>query len=319
MSSTTSDRSPLRWFADRRVGTKILVAVLAAVLTALSVGVLAISSLRSLSTSAAEIYQEGLVPVRLVAAAALAQDQARRELLNVLASQSPEAIEDNRGDVASQTETFDQAMDEYRVHAVEQGGGRVELLEEAEQAWAEYVAVRDKTLLPLAVDSKIVQFDVANSQAAAFVERVEESLAELAKIEDRDSAARRDAAAALAAGAVRSTIGLLAVGLLASVVLGLFVTRLVTRPLAKVSAVLTAMAGGDLTDGDEPLLVDVAGAGAQGAQAADGQHADRERGEDGRHHGDEDLGADAPVGEPAQGRPAGGGAAHGGVSPGLGG
>ena len=247
-AAPTASRSPLHWFADRRVGTKILVAVLAAVLTALAVGLMAISSLRSLSTSANDIYQEGLVPVRMVAAAELAQDQARRELLNVLASQSPEAIEDNKGDVASQAEIFEKAVAEYREHAVEQGQGRVELIDEVDEAWGAYTAVVDKTLLPLAVDGKIVQFDqVSSAEAAPLVERVEVALAELAAIESRDAEARKEAAGAVAAGAVRSTVVLLLVGLLASVALAVYVTKLVTRPLSKVSDVLKAVAEGDLT------------------------------------------------------------------------
>jgi len=248
VSSTTSDRSPLRWFADRRVGTKIMVAVLAAVLTALSVGVLAISSLRSLSASATDIYQEGVVPVRAVAAAGLAQDQARRELLSVLTSQTPADVEDNRRDVAEETEAFAQALDVYREHAVEQGGGRVELVGQVEQAWDEYVTFRDATLLPLAAKGDVAGFATASAgRAAEDVEQVEVGLGELAAFEDRDSAARRDEAGAVAGKAVGSTVGLLVAGLLASVALALFATSLVTRPLARVSAVLKGMAAGDLT------------------------------------------------------------------------
>jgi len=251
-SRPSSDRSPSRWFRDRKVGTRILVAVLAAVLTALGVGVLTVTGLRSMSAGATDIYQEGLVPVRLVAAAQLAQDQARRELLNVLASRTPEGIADNKGDTAGQAETFRAAVTEYRDHAEKQGGERggerVALVEQVQQSWDAYTVLVDQTLMPLAEKGDVVAFTRVNDgPASPLVEQVEQDLAALDALEVHETDARLSAAVAVAGTSQRTTLGLLGAGLLVSLALALYVASTVTRPLREVSSVLKAVAEGDLT------------------------------------------------------------------------
>ena len=251
-SRPSSDRSPSRWFRDRKVGTRILVAVLAAVLTALGVGVLTVTGLRSMSAGATAIYQEGLVPVRLVAAAQLAQDQARRELLNVLASRTPEGIADNKGDTAGQAETFRAAVTEYRDHAEKQGGERggerVALVEQVQQSWDAYTVLVDQTLMPLAEKGDVVAFTRVNDgPASPLVEQVEQDLAALDALEVHETDARLSAAVAVASTSQRTTLGLLGAGLLVSLALALYVASTVTRPLREVSSVLKAVAEGDLT------------------------------------------------------------------------
>ena len=91
-----------RLFADRPVGTKVIVAVLVAALVAVAVGALAVLNLRSLASASDAIYEEGLRPVALIGQARSAQADARRELANVLIAQSAADIADNEGDVKTQ-------------------------------------------------------------------------------------------------------------------------------------------------------------------------------------------------------------------------
>ncbi len=72
-----------RWFGDRRVGTKILVAVLSAAAVAGTVGAVAVVQVQGLSARAAELYDSGVVPVQIIDEARLAQYDARREMGNV--------------------------------------------------------------------------------------------------------------------------------------------------------------------------------------------------------------------------------------------
>ncbi len=86
-----------RWFGDRSVGAKILVAVLTAAVVAVTVGIVAVANLRSVQAKAEAMYEQGLVPVDLIGDAKVAQDDARRELLNVLISQSRRGHRRQRG------------------------------------------------------------------------------------------------------------------------------------------------------------------------------------------------------------------------------
>ena len=245
--SPAREGSPVtRWFADRKVGTKVLVAVLSAAAVAGTVGVVAVVNVRDLSDRSAALYEEGLVPAQVVGHALLSQDSARRELLNVLVAQSPADIEDNLGDVKSDDAALASAMAEYKQFPLD--GGRAEHVETVGREWAAYQAVRDAKLIPLAVATRVVEFD-AVSKAEAFVhlEAVEDALHALATIEDEDGRALRDEAADAAAAATRTIVAVLVAGLALAIGLAMYVARLITRPLARVNEVLGAVADGDLT------------------------------------------------------------------------
>ncbi len=67
-----------RWFADRKVGTKVLVAVLSAASVAATVGTVAVLNVRDLADRSDALYEQGLVPAQVVGQALLSQDSARR-------------------------------------------------------------------------------------------------------------------------------------------------------------------------------------------------------------------------------------------------
>ena len=83
-------------------GPRLLAAVVLAAVVALAVGaVVGRSACAAWPPAAAAVYEEGAVPLQVLGELNLAQDDTRRELLNVLVSQSPADIEDNRGDVGT--------------------------------------------------------------------------------------------------------------------------------------------------------------------------------------------------------------------------
>ncbi len=164
--TSSSTTSPARWFADRSVGTKVTAAVLSAAAVAAAVGAVSVSKVRTLSHSGQAIYQEGAVTLQQLGAVNLAQDDARRELLNVLVSATPADVADNTGDVRDADERFRTSLDAYRAHAREQGGERGETAERAQEAWDRYAAVRDGKLLPLATRHDVAGFSAAHSAEA---------------------------------------------------------------------------------------------------------------------------------------------------------
>ncbi len=246
-SATARTGNPVgRWFADRRVGTKVLVAVLSAAAVAGTVGVVAVVNVRELSDRSTALYEQGLVPARVLGEAMLAQDSARRELLNVLVSQTPADIEDNVGDVESDDDALATAMADYKAFPLD--GGRAEHVETVAREWSAYQAVREAELMPLAIASRVTDFyGVNEAKASVHLEAVEEALLALQAIEVEDGKALRDDAQEAASAATRTIVLVLLAGLALAIALALYVSRLITRPLGRVNEVLGAVADGDLT------------------------------------------------------------------------
>ena len=235
-----------RWFGDRSVGTKVLVAVLSAAAVAGTVGAVAVVNVQQLADRSAALYERGLVPGQIVGRALLAQDSARRELLSVLVAQSPADVEDDLDDMESDDDALATAVRELEELSLD--GPRAEQIETVTREWAAYQTVRDTTLLPLAIGNRVAAFDAANKgEASAHTRAVEEALHTLATLEDEDGQALRDEAQDAAADATRIIVLVLLGGLALAVGLAVYVSRLITRPLAQVDEVLRGVADGDLT------------------------------------------------------------------------
>jgi methyl-accepting chemotaxis protein len=242
---STTPRSR-RWLADRSIAVKILLVVLSASSVAGIVGAVSVVSMGRLSDRAVELYDEGLVPVQTIGTAQLAMYDARRELGNVLISQTPAGEQDNLGDMQAADEVLSAALASYQEHP--QTGGRAELVDTVLEQWAAYQDVRDRRLVAAALAGQLATFDrIDQTEAQEHVDAVEEALLALAELEDRSARELLAEADAAATTSTRLTLLVLAGGLALSVAFAVVVARLVLSPLRRVDAVLAAVADGDLT------------------------------------------------------------------------
>ena len=197
-----------RWFADRNVGSKILIAVLTAAFVALTVGVVAIMNLRTLAASADEMYERGVVPLVVVGEAIDAQNLSRITLLNLLVDDTEAQLAQRKGQFEAADAAWEKALEEYVRHP--QGGGRAEQVAVLREVWPKYQQVRDEQMLPLARDSKLAELSkVRDEVQAPLTVQLEKALYALMDLEDQSSKVLRDQAADAASSATKVTIAVL--------------------------------------------------------------------------------------------------------------
>lgn len=235
----------MRRFNDLSVAVKIMSAVILASLVALVAGALGVLNARDLGQHSESIYSQGLKPVVALDRAYVAQDDDRRELLNVLISVDAAERADNAADVKAADEAFAAAIEEYRPFT--DGSGHEDELAAVESAWAQYSTVRDTVLMPLALAGDVAGFAAERDAAAESSEAVESTLTALAAFEDADAAELNALAQDKVQDVLVRTVAVAFIGLALSLGLGLVVSRGIVRPLRKVSDVLAGLADGDLT------------------------------------------------------------------------
>ncbi|MCW2606382.1 MAG: Methyl-accepting chemotaxis protein [Frankiales bacterium] len=227
-------------FADRRVGTKILLAVLTAGLVAAAVGVVGMQSAASINERAHAIYTDGAVPLDALATARGANDKMRQRVLLHLAG--PKADKPRR---EREIQEFDAVFDEKST-AFGKTTKDTETLRAYLTAVKEYRTFRDTVILPASrsgtgdVPAILARCDrlfavVADLGATLSVHQVQ-------AVQQTSEAAQRTAE-----DARRTMLVVLVLGLALALGLAWAVARLITRPLARVNEVLDAVARGDLT------------------------------------------------------------------------
>jgi methyl-accepting chemotaxis protein len=233
------------WLRDRRLRTKVGGALAVVALAAIIVGVVGVLGLRGVADEADDISQSNLVNTVQLAKVRQAIAETAIHLLDHNAATAGAGRAAAEKALAGDDDAFAAALAGYVDGGYAGDPGQLGALTDA---WVSYQKVRDETLLPLSRADDSGAFITANTaQAQPLYERAAAAITAMAADETAD--------AERAATEVEQTylrernvvLIVLGMGLLLAVLAGAAVVRGVVGPLGRVSAVLHAVADGDLT------------------------------------------------------------------------
>ena len=233
-----------RFFADRKVGTKILVAVGTVAVVATGVGIVSIQQLGAVRDRA-DTLADSNIPA-LIQLSALKSDALSTRLdVNNHALSKPGAEMDK---FAAKIQDEDAALQkDYDAYVKTNPAAKKEVAVFL-ASWKKYQDIRDTKLLPASQRGDLDTFrTVRDNEARPAALDAMAALAKAEKTETADSERSQAAAHSTYATARTTVLVFLALGLLLGVGLALYVSRLITGALGKVSVVLKAVADGDLT------------------------------------------------------------------------
>jgi methyl-accepting chemotaxis protein len=254
----------LGWLADRRVGTKILIALLTVAVVAVGVGGLALAQIAALKTNIHHLADQSVAHVRehgnLVAAVRL----ARVDLLGHPLALTAEAKAAVDKQMAIDDAAVDTAYSAYTTPPRPEAEWRADVAA-FDQAWSQWRQVRDTTMLPLSRANDLTGFVEARDRLLKpLIAQYKTALDDLGAFEVAQAHATEIRATSAADTARTVIIVALLAGLALAIGLSLVVARMITRPLATVSRALQDVARGDLTP-----VVDVKMADEVGLMAGD--------------------------------------------------
>ncbi|MFF5075719.1 methyl-accepting chemotaxis protein [Actinoplanes sp. NPDC000266] len=235
-----------RWFDDLRVGVKITLALLVALLAGGAVAALGVSGMSTANANATTIYEENLKP-----SGALANAQGSFDdeifgvaLMNIAGTAA--TTERYRQEALTAADLVVAGLDEYRALGLDPA--QQQPVDELDSALPALDKVRDSSLIPAATNSDNAAFAKAyDTEAAPLVDQINGAFDTLTAFE-ADSA-RDSAQAANSTYRTNRTVmlGSLVIGFLVAGALGWMTVRRITGPLGEVNASLARMADRDLT------------------------------------------------------------------------
>ena len=225
------------------VRSKILGAVLVAVLVGLVVGVFGLTKLGSVRNNAESIYDLGVLPMEQLAVIRRGTLLIRLDTANLALSQDDATAATFRAAIPTDDAALEAAFDTYAPLSVDPA-----TLSDVRGRWAEYVKVRDGKLIPLALAHEVTQWQkVRDEDSAPLVAGVTQGLTKLFDAEKARAVRERQSAVNAYNSARILIVVLVCLGLALSVGLGLVVAGGITRALRQVHDGLEAMAKGDFT------------------------------------------------------------------------
>ena len=253
-------------FADRKVGTKVLIAVGTVAGVAVLVGGVSITRLADVDRAANGIYEDSLLPIADLAVLRRSTLKTRLDTVNLAISSSPESEAKNLKAIQEDDDDIGKYVATYAPVSVDP-----DAVAEFVTTWRAYQQVRDAELIPAAKANDMARFEkVRDEKSSPLTTKVTEILSGLYDAEQERAAEVAKSAHGTYTSARTMVLVLLAIGLALGVALALWVSRLITRPLGAVSEVLKAVAAGDLTRTADVTSKDELGAMATDLNTATG-------------------------------------------------
>ncbi|NTW42338.1 MAG: methyl-accepting chemotaxis protein, partial [Cellulomonadaceae bacterium] len=240
-------RGVTSWFTNRAIRTKLLILVGALALVAGGTGAFAVVSLQDLAahaTSLDEVQQGVAVPIGVVH-----QEEIKARMLVAQAGAYPTDTDEQQQvfvDKIAETDGDLQAA----IDAVDAGLSGVDVppWTAFKSDWAAWLVVRDDQLLPAAFAGDRETFaDVSDNVSKPVLDVAIADLEEAEMGLAAHLAGVATEAEAAAASATRDVIIALVAGIIAVVLLGLWMARIIKRQVVEVQRALDALATGDLT------------------------------------------------------------------------
>jgi methyl-accepting chemotaxis protein len=248
-ADTPPPRPGRRRFADLAVATKLGVLVTVSSLVSAALLGVGLSGVARVDDRAQAVYQDGLLPAADLAAVRADALRAQRDLANLALARDDAARTDLQTRITADDRALDASAQRYG-DALTSDAQRA-ALREFHVWWDSYRRTRDNFLVPLATSGDPADRDAfqalylgnvailaANAQTSLDTLAGLSTASGLATVHQADDSHRR-------ARLVMIAVAL--AGLLVSVLLAVWITRLVVRPLREVVDVLGRVADGDLT------------------------------------------------------------------------
>jgi methyl-accepting chemotaxis protein len=230
-----------RWFDDRRVRSKILIAVGAVAIAGIGAGVIAISRLGTVNHASDKVVEGNLVPATYLADARIKIGDVRvasRDMFLMTGAARDKAAQK----MADSDAAIDADIATYLPGAADPASVRL-----FQADWDKYRQVRDATLVPAARAGDLPGVAKALAVVSPLAVIASGDLAVAAKAEQTDGLRTAAQATAAYSAGRRQVIVVLSIGILLALALALYAARRITTPLRRVSDAIAAVAAGDLT------------------------------------------------------------------------
>jgi methyl-accepting chemotaxis protein len=230
-----------RSFADLSVNVKIIAAVVAAALVALTVGLLGLSALAGASDSAQHIYTSNVASIKAVGQVKAVVLQARVDTANQALSVDDASTKKFTDAYFADLEAFTTAMAAYRASIPASDAA---LIDQLQADWDAYTDIATNKMIPAGNRNALAEWaQIRGTEALPILTKIFDNLTTMDGLETADAAKNAEAAK----NGYESNRTLSIVTLIVALAIGFIVARKIVQSLAKVTYVCDGLAEGDLT------------------------------------------------------------------------
>lgn len=233
----------MRWYYNLKISAKLIIGFIIVAIIAGVVGVVGIANINSLSKMDAKLYEENIKGIVYISSAQQAFLKNRTELRNLIVNYGTDLsgtytnIEANKKELEKQLDNYKQKISESDDQA--NFDKLLELLKDVQNAYTSLVAESKAGKTAAEISELMDTFVASSNDFSSQIQKIYEYNEEQAK--NRSAANTENANTT-----IYIMIIIVAAAIVVSVALGLFISRIISKPLVKLTEASEKLAAGDV-------------------------------------------------------------------------
>jgi methyl-accepting chemotaxis protein len=236
----------MKWFANRKISSKLFMGFGVVLVVAIAVGVVGIVNIQSVATNSTVMYKNMTVPIAELTNVVTAFERTRVNLRDMVLytdatkiAEAQQSTEERRAEADASLEKFSALIISDKVR---------EAYNDLLEARTQYREYADK-ITTLVNDRKGIEADLLiKSDAFIAVEQAyQDCILKLVEMKREDADEKESANTSLANDSVMTTMAVLVAGALLAILIAIYISRLISGSMKKIIFAADRIAEGDLT------------------------------------------------------------------------
>jgi len=235
----------MNWYKNLKLSVKLITGFVIVAIIAGVVGCVGIINITKISKSTTESYEYMTIPISMMTEIAPAFQQVRVASRDIILANTPEAVKKQEDSIAEFRAQMDQASKEFEKKILSQ---------EVKDAYNEFMQAR-KDYVPYLL--QVIELSKANKDTEAFAllnseamrgtaQKEQQAIEKLVTMKEEDAKAKADENAATARSATILMLILVIGGMALAVLLGIYISRIISKPVNDMVNIARRVADGDL-------------------------------------------------------------------------
>jgi len=227
-----------------KIATRMVLGFCFIALMAGITGGLGVMRLKAMDEIGSEMYRKNTVPIGILADIAMNSQKARVNLRGMMLDTDSERMKANAEALRQRYVDVERLLDQFG-KSIEGESGRKEV-NRIKSLLAEYRPVWEELVSNQLAGRKEEALDLMRDKGLKIEKEIEQSIRELIDVKVAEARKREELNHVTATKAIVQSVSISVIGMILAIVLGLFISHRITRPIREVVEVAQTIAEGDL-------------------------------------------------------------------------
>jgi Methyl-accepting chemotaxis protein len=235
----------MKWFYNMKIAKKLIIAFIAVAFISGVVGVVGIINIKSIDSNGTYLYEHLTVPISQIQNVAAAFQRIRVDTRDIISADTPDAIATKENDIKQRREEISLNITEFEKTIGSEQDVKVQF-DKIQAARAIYIPLLEK-LIQLAKENKDEEAQaMLGGDMVKAASDEQNSINEMVQMKINDAKQKSDDNTKAANTAIVTMVAIVVGGMVLAVILGLFISNIISSPIKKIVAAAEKISDGDL-------------------------------------------------------------------------